>query len=114
MLTVKKVDAIQVPVQIAIPEKNPVVRGSITCGYIFYNEESFKRVRDEIAEQKLSNLDALKKYVRSIDGIPGDDGHPLTGDAAFEWLQSHEYGGLIMSAIIKDYFSWLQEGRAKN
>jgi hypothetical protein len=114
MLQIIKSAAIKVTVAILFPEENPVVRGTVKCEYVYHTQAQLNQIRDDFEDKKISAEEMFRKYVKSVDGIPGEDGQPLVGDAAFEWLETHEYGVIIRAAILKDYNSWVSEGRAKN
>lgn len=110
-LNIKKViETFKQDVHVAIPPENPVIEGYIT---VHYRVKS----KDEVAELNARNLtdeDYFKIIVDRIDGMGGDDGNPLAGDAAIEEALHGKYSMYLVPAIVRKYWSQYNEALQGN
>lgn len=114
MLQIKKVDAVKHTVSLRYPEDGSVLSGSLDCHFRFFPADELQAYIDQLMAGELKAFDLFRKQVVRIDGFPGEDGHPLTGDAVFEALRAHELGSIIQAAISAEYNAQVLEAKAKN
>ena len=113
MLKINKAETFPLEVAFCWPsKKDPQLEGTVTA-HVRLLEEKEREEQMEAARQTGKTLAEFRVLVPRIDGIPGDDGQMLEGDALFEWLAASKYGGTIISSITAELLEHQREGKAR-
>lgn len=113
-LRVKSTAAIDSNVKILFPEDGSRLDGFVKCKFLFKSQDQLDALQERVRLGEVTPREQFREMVAEIQGLPDAEGKNVEGDAAFDWLETHEFGGIVRSAIFADYMTWITEGRAKN
>lgn len=106
---IKKVDTIEIKIDLAIPPENPVIKGQIAVDCFLLPKDKVK----ELLESGLDDADFLPKIAKAIRGL-GNESGPIEGKAAFDEVLTGQYSMYLLPAITQAYFEQFGEARRKN
>lgn len=113
-LRINRVPAIPNKINLRYPEDGSVLSGTVTAHFCFVSQAKLDQLQADVSDGKITPAQQFKQLVPKIEGIAADDGTPLEGEAAHNWLETDDLGGLVKSAIFSEYLAAYTEARAKN
>lgn len=113
MLKINRAETFPLEVSFCWPDKkNPQLDGTVTA-HVRLLDEKDRETELEAAREKGGTLSEFRVVVPRIDGIPGDDGKALEGDALFEFLAKSKYGPTIVNNITAELSEHQAQGKAR-
>lgn len=131
-LILKAIDTVEVRVEVAIPPENPQIRGFLACDAIIRSKDEMKTIQRMIEDgefegdadilinapaptDKDGNPISEKGLFKNIRGLVNVDGKSLeTYGEAIKEVTEGRYSVYLTSALVRKYFSHMQEAPGKN
>lgn len=117
-LVLKKIDTVELKVEIAIPPENPVIKGFITCDAVVRSKAEMKALSEKLEEGEFtSDAELLTKgdLYRDIRGLTNTDGKELkTFEDALQEVTEGKYSVYLTTALVRKYFGHTQDAQSKN
>jgi hypothetical protein len=111
MLRLKRVNTVPVRVEIAIGEGRDAIRGHVTAHAIIRSKDEMKA----IAERDWNDDAEFIRYCyERVDGLEGDNGEPLEGDAAFAEILTGPFSMYLTSALSRAYVEQYSDAHVGN
>ncbi len=113
-ITLKRVKLKTAPLKItvAIPPENPQIKGYITGRAILRSKPENTELFERIDSGELSrDEDIVRALYEGFDGLGGEDGEEITGEAAFKDILEGEYSAYLVPAVSQAYYD--QYGKAR-
>lgn len=134
-LTLRKIDTVEVRVDIAIPPENPQIKGFLLCDAIVRNKKEMERIMDDLNDGsykddgeflrnagKFFNEDARKDaggeeilgLFKNIRGLKDENGVEMDYARAIKEVTEGELSSYLILALTKRYFQQFGEAQGKN
>lgn len=113
MLQLKKTDVAVVECPICFPEDGSVMRGTVKAHFRYVSQDRLDELSRKVADGEITAQEQFQQLVPMIEGIPGEDGSPLTDPAdVHDWLAKHNYGAVLRAGVFRAFLESYTEGKA--